>query len=209
METYKNVMEILVEEEVERQYQFLPPRQAAYLKQTELVAYALNQLPALYATSQKGLKHQLEKGRAKHGAEVARAVQRAIAAVGRDPLRVSLPLQNQPSMPLREVLQQLRLLLHNDKIDWDTLPIAVEQALTQAHRDWRREAAAMAQPKAHLSQPLSQPLPQPQPLAASPYPSPYLKQYMGRSYDRPRTQPPATGSSEESFDWDNPLYDTH
>lgn len=134
MGIYKNVMELLVEEEVARQYKKLSARLSSYVNPTELVAYALNQLPSLYATSEKGLEYQLERGRAKYGAQITQAVQRALAAVSRDPLRNNAPLADQQSMPLREVLHQMRLLLKNDKVDWDSLPTAVEQALRRAAR---------------------------------------------------------------------------
>ncbi|WP_416671675.1 late competence development ComFB family protein [Egbenema bharatensis] len=149
MGIYKNVMELLVEEEVVRQSKALPPRMASYVNQVELVAYALNQLPALYATTEVGLEHQLKRGRERHGQTITQAVRRALAAVSRDPLRTHVPLQDAQKMPLREVLHQMRLLLRNDKVNWENLPTAVEHALVKASRgkngsDW--EAYAVAPP---------------------------------------------------------------
>ncbi|NJO43013.1 MAG: late competence development ComFB family protein [Cyanobacteria bacterium CRU_2_1] len=132
MGIYRNAMEVLVEEEVTRQYKALPPKVASYVNPIELVAYALNQLPALYATSEKGLSYQLERGKSKFGSQITQAVHRAIAAIRRDPLRTHAPLQSQQSTPLREVLHQMRRVLRNDKIDWETLPTAVEQAINHA-----------------------------------------------------------------------------
>lgn len=132
MGSYKNVMELLVEEEVARQYKALPARMASYVNPVELVAYALNQLPSLYATTEQGLNHQIKRGKERYGAQIAKAVQRALAAISRDPLRSFTPLQDQQAMPLREVLHQMRLLLRNDKVSWENLPTAVEQALASA-----------------------------------------------------------------------------
>jgi Late competence development protein ComFB len=130
MGSYRNAMEILVEEEVARQVKLLPPRASTYINQVELVAYALNQLPALYATSERGLEYQLQRARAKFKDQVRQAVLRALAAIRRDPIRAYAPLQTpQQSAPLKDVLHQLRVVLRNDKIDWETLPKAIEVAL--------------------------------------------------------------------------------
>ncbi|HEY9645898.1 MAG TPA: late competence development ComFB family protein [Chroococcidiopsis sp.] len=126
---YKNAMEMLVEEEVERQVRALPPRVVSYINQTELVAYALNQLPPLYATSEKGLEFQIQRGRVKLAVQVSQAVQRAIAAIRRDPLRSYVPLQPQQSTHLRDVLHQLRLVLKNDSLNWENLPVAIRHAI--------------------------------------------------------------------------------
>lgn len=205
MGTYKNVMEILVEQEVARQVEALPSRVASYINQTELLAFALNQLPSLYATSQKGLEHQLEKGRIKFGSQVRESVQRAIAAVRRDPLRSHVPLQESavPSHP--EVLSQVRRLLKNDQIEWETLPSAIEQILL----DKRRSSARSVQ-----SSPLVQ--------KSSPFAASISSQFTSGS--SPSVQPgqPSTTASispiahpalrdeardRELFGWDDPLYD--
>jgi hypothetical protein len=130
MGVYQNAMELLVTEEVKRQLQFVPPRMMAYVNQTELLAYALNQLPGLYATSEAGLAYQLNKGRAQYHQQIVQAVRRAFAAINRDPIRQSTPLPEEIRLPrLQETLYQLRQLLKNDKLEWETLPVVIEQAL--------------------------------------------------------------------------------
>jgi hypothetical protein len=132
MAHYKNVMEILVEEEVVRQVKALPSRIASYINQAELTAYALNQLPPLYATSERGFEYQLERGKVKFIAQISQAVQRSIAAIRQDPLRTHVPLKEHQATPFREVLKQMQNLLKNDQVDWANLPIVVEQALRRA-----------------------------------------------------------------------------
>lgn len=202
MGIYKNVMELLVEEEASRQYKALPPRIASYVNPTELIAYALNQLPALYATSEKGLEYQLKRGREKYKVQIAQAVQRALAAVSRDPLRSSNPLQEQYATPLRNVLHQMRLLLRNDKVDWESLPTAVEQAIVQAAKSgitWdgrRRSRSTSSSSSSSLGK---SPSSADYPLNAPPaFESP-------TSIRNPRANP----GSADSFGWDNPLYDSH
>lgn len=201
MGIYKNVMELLVEEEVSRQYEALSPRIASYVNPTELVAYALNQLPALYATSEKGLEYQLRRGKEKYMAQIAQAVKRALAAVSRDPLRSSNPLQDQLSIstPLREVLHQMRLLLRNDKVDWESLPNAVEQALTCAARsgmNW--DSKRKSRSTSHSS------------VGKSPSSSDYpLNSTSSFGTNNPGHNPRSSAGSVDSFGWDNPLYDSH
>lgn len=198
MGIYKNVMELLVEEEVSRQYKALSPRMASYVNPTELVAYALNQLPALYATSEQGLEHQLKRGKEKYMAQISQAVQRALAAVSRDPLRTSNPLQDQFSMPLREVLHQMRLLLRNDKVDWESLPNAVEQAIARAAKSgitWDGRRKSRSAPYSSMGK---SPSSSDYPLNVSP------------SFESIPPRIPRSGTgSVDSFGWDNPLYDSH
>jgi hypothetical protein len=125
-------MELLVEEEVIRQCKALSARASAYIHSEELIAYALNQLPPLYATSEQGLEYQIQKGKIKFSPQITQAVQRAIAAVRRDPLRRHTPLKQNQATPMSEVLKQVRHLLKDDEIQWETLPAAVERAIKRA-----------------------------------------------------------------------------
>jgi hypothetical protein len=203
MSTYKNVMELLVEEEVGRQFKALPTRVSTYVNQVEWVAYALNQLPPLYATSEQGLRYQIQRGKAKYKAEIRQAVQRALAAIGRDPLRTSTPLQS-PQAPFRKVLTQLRFLLRNDQIDWDTLPLAVEKALERASRGRVAQPAAVAAQSSANRQGYANR----QGAEAA---------YFAEEKPAPEAPPPppkqtaptpkaASSGSDEVFGWDDPLY---
>lgn len=204
MGIYKNVMELLVEEEVIKQFKQLPPRISAYVNPIEWVAHALNQLPPLYATSEKGLHHQAQRGRTKHGAEIRQAVQRALAAIRRDPLRSSVPLHS-PQGPRAEVLSQLRFLLRNEQLEWESVPIAVEQALEQASQGkaWQ-VTAAVHSPSLYPSLRNSSPFPQ--------YPP--VSNVIGKSQPKPTqsiapTAKPATPKPQlpnDTFGWDDPLY---
>jgi hypothetical protein len=201
MGIYRNVMELLVEEEVVRQFQALPERVAAYVNQAEWVAYALNQLSPLYATSEKGLHHQLQKGRAKHGAEIRQAVQRALAAVRRDPLRTSQPLQL-AQMPQAKVLAELRVLLKNDQLEWDMLPAAVEQVLERVNRNQLMSNASVRSTTYRLLR-SSSPFPNYEPSQPTSIEPPKPKQFSQRS------PIPDSLSQEEEFGWDDPLYNSH
>ncbi len=205
MGIYKNVMELLVEEEVVRQFNTLSARVASYINQVEWVAYALNQLPPLYATSEKGLDYQLQRGRAKYKQEIQQAVQRALAAIRRDPLRSSMPLQS-PQEPTREVLFQLRFLLRNDQLEWESVPQAVESALGKVNQDKVWQSA----------KPLRTPTVYSPVRGSSPFPSysstdqkseaPKQKSAPSNKLNTP-AQPPSTAKPKDDvFGWDDPLY---
>jgi hypothetical protein len=86
---YRNALEPLVVEESQRQLRQLPAKMLGSLKPeqvvAQVVAYALNRLPALYATSDRGWRfqqHQAQKLRP----QIVMAVRQGFAAVQRDPL---------------------------------------------------------------------------------------------------------------------------
>jgi hypothetical protein len=132
--TYINAMEMLVEEEVDRRISKLSQGHQAYLNRMEIIAYALNKLPPLYATGEKGLEHQMQIGRTQHGARIQQAVQLSLAAVLRDPILNYTPLKLQAPAGMREILKRIRILLHNEQIDWETLPDILENLMKQTPR---------------------------------------------------------------------------
>ena len=123
---YRNIMETLVEKEVSRQIGKLPPQVANYLRPVEIITYALNRLPALYACSERGLEQQLKKGKQEQVPQIVQAVRWAITAVQKDPLRKFVPYKQEDQ---EQILSELRTLLNDDSINLDNLPQAVERAL--------------------------------------------------------------------------------
>ncbi len=116
---YINVMELLVAEEVTKQLKGLPPRMLKYLKQTEVETYALNRLPSLYASSEKGWKHQYEKAKRELFSQIKSAVRQALAAVQVDPIRSSEPLNITMDENAEEALDLLRTLYQQPDLGWD------------------------------------------------------------------------------------------
>jgi Late competence development protein ComFB len=139
--TYRNAIESLVVEEVERQLQRLPSRLSGYLNRTEVIAYALNRLPALYATSERGWQQQRMRGKNEMGNQIVAAVRQAIAAVQRDPLRAAKPLPPIESIEPDTALQSLKELLRREDVSWRNLADVVEQTLVKTARGeitWRK-----------------------------------------------------------------------
>ncbi|QQE64884.1 hypothetical protein GFS31_15670 [Leptolyngbya sp. BL0902] len=132
---YINVMELLVAEEVEQQLKMLPPRVMKYLKVVEVETYALNRLPALYASSEKGWKHQYDKAKRELHNQIKNAVRQAIAAVQVDPLRSSEPLKLDHKDEANGVLESLRDLLKQPDLGWDGVVNRLKEAMTNNQPD--------------------------------------------------------------------------
>lgn len=147
-QTYRNVMESLVAEEAEKQLQKLSAKVTNYVNKAEVIAYALNRLPALYATSEKGWEQQRTRARKELESQVVAAVRQAIAAVQRDPLRAVVPLKIGGDQESQLVLQELKELLGQDELSWRNVADAVENALIRTARGdvtWRKRGNAVAQ----------------------------------------------------------------
>lgn len=91
---YRNAVEPLVVEEVQRQMLELPPQLVRYINPAQVIAYALNRLPPLYATSERGWKLQQQRVEKELHSQLMMAVHQGIAAVQRDPLRTASPMTN-------------------------------------------------------------------------------------------------------------------
>ena len=89
--SYKNVMEILVDEEIDRQTHHFPMELARRMNRIELATYALNRLSPLYASSREGVEFQYERGKSEYQTRVESVVQQALATVKSTPLRESTP----------------------------------------------------------------------------------------------------------------------
>lgn len=126
---YCNVMESLVEQEVSRQLSKLSSQMVSYLRPVEIVTYALNRLPALYACSERGFEQQIKRARQEQGPQIVQAVRWAIMAVQQDPLRKFVPLKAS-EQEQDQILTELRGLLHDETVTWENLPQAIEQALS-------------------------------------------------------------------------------
>ena len=131
---YRNAMESLVLEEVDRQFCRLPSRLADHLSRVEVIAYALNRLPPLYATSEKGWRQQRLRGKSELGPQIHTAVRQALVAVQRDPLRTVTPLQFPEELEPQQALESLKEILGEKRLDWTNLVDVVKAALAAAGR---------------------------------------------------------------------------
>lgn len=112
---YKNVMEILVDEEI--QYQLENNKTISstltHFNLIEVATFALNRLPTLYASSREGVERQRSKLRQDRNlkVKVALAVSQGFAAVERDPLRRSTPIIDEDQLKSQDIINQAKKTL--------------------------------------------------------------------------------------------------
>jgi hypothetical protein len=89
--SYKNVMELLVDAEIDRQTALYAVEDARTLNRIEVAAYALNLLPPLYASSQEGVEIQLSRGQQEFSDRIQQAVQQSLQNIEKHPQRETTP----------------------------------------------------------------------------------------------------------------------
>jgi hypothetical protein len=135
----QNLTELLVNQEIERQFTSYPQTIRHYLNKVEIATFALNRLPTLYVTTEKGKIHLLKLAK-QYQKDITIAVRQGFAAVQRDPLRKSLPLisekknkyhQAETALSQLEYLLSQRNLLEESSLSWVNLVRVVRDVLRQ------------------------------------------------------------------------------
>jgi restriction endonuclease Mrr len=153
--SHENIMESLVYEEIDRQLMSYLPRMRKYINRVEVATFALNRLPALYASSQEGKVQQYRQGQKKYRKDIVAAVRRGLAAVEQDPFRSSTPLINeaQHNQEMAEnalhELQQFLIskgLLRHQNLSWKNLTKIINQVLSQVLWSKTQDQADYPQP---------------------------------------------------------------
>lgn len=145
-QTYRNAMESLVAEELDRQLKRVPAKLAQYIQghnRSEVIAYALNRLPPMYATSEQGWQQQRQRAKNELEKEIIEAVRQALAAVQQDPLRISTPLKFAENAEAVAALIELKDLLQCEELCWKNLVDTVEQTLIETNQgkiNWRKRS---------------------------------------------------------------------
>ena len=134
----RNVMEVLVSEEIERQITRLPSNIKKFINHIEVATYALNRLPALYASSQQGFNKQKLKGRSEYSVKITQEVRKGFAAIQQDLLRSSIPLTSEKEQDTDEVikeahdaLQELAEYLPEKDLSWKNIIKLVKPVLAE------------------------------------------------------------------------------
>lgn len=135
---HRNVMEMLVADEIERQIVRLPSNIKKFINPIEVATYALNRLPALYASSQQGFNKQKLKGRSEHSVKITQEVRKGLAAVQQDLLRSSTPLllenESEIDKSIKEAkaaLQELADYLPEKDLTWKNVIRLVKPILAE------------------------------------------------------------------------------
>ena len=130
----RNIMEVLVEEEIKRQFDRYPNNLKQHFNLVEVATYALNRLPPLYASCHEGFNKQKLKGRTEHSVKITKVVRQAFAAVQQDLLRNSTPLlieKTYESDEAKQAIQELVDFLPHQEFSWSKLVQLVKPVLVQ------------------------------------------------------------------------------
>lgn len=134
----RNVMEVLVADEIDRQIVRLPNNIRKFVNVIEVATYALNRLPALYASSQQGFNKQKLKGRSQYSVKITQEVRKGFATIQQDLLRSSTPLLakneaeiNQSIVEAKAALQELSDYLPEKDLTWKNVVKLVKPLLAE------------------------------------------------------------------------------
>lgn len=145
----RNVMEVLVADEIDRQIVRLPNNIRKFVNVIEVATYALNRLPALYASSQQGFNKQKLKGRSQYSVKITKEVRKGFATIQQDLLRSSTPLVseneaeiNQSIVEAQAALQELADYLPDKDLTWKNVVKLVKPLLAELKEQDPEEANA-------------------------------------------------------------------
>ncbi len=126
----RNVIEELVIEETKAQIAKLAAGMRKQVNLSEAIAYSLNRLPPMYATTQNGWTQQLKRARSELSTQVRNVVSRALVSVQPDPLRITDPLPETELEGQARSLARLQQILVQPDLKWKDLPKAVAAAMS-------------------------------------------------------------------------------
>jgi len=140
--SFRNVLEKLVLSLAYHQVQKLHPDLAQTIDLGEVMAYTLNRLPTMYATTERGYRELRQRAKEQHGRQVVAIINEAIATI------LQNPKPDRPPLPFarfeaeqEEALEQLQWMLQRDDITWRNVTAVIEATLHRAIESgltWRR-----------------------------------------------------------------------
>jgi hypothetical protein len=126
----RNVIEELVIEEARAQVAKLSAGMRKQVNLSEAIAYSLNRLPPLYATTQTGWTQQLKRARSELSTQVRNVVARSLVSVQPDPLRTTDPLPETELEGQARSLARLQQILDKPNLKWKDVPKALAAAMS-------------------------------------------------------------------------------
>ncbi|WP_425218289.1 late competence development ComFB family protein [Tumidithrix helvetica] len=132
MAKFVNAIEYPVVKEARLQLDEFSPQVKQQLKLVEVIAYALNRLPAMYATTRQGYFNQYDRAITDLSTQISEVVRRGFQIVQTgDPLHDVTPLPQKLLMNEAGVLFALRQLFRRRMLRWKDVPNAVRAAMVR------------------------------------------------------------------------------
>ncbi|AFY71389.1 Late competence development protein ComFB [Thalassoporum mexicanum PCC 7367] len=133
MASFRNVLEDLVVREAKLRVSHLRHEAIPKLNVGEVIAYSLNRLPPMYATTQQGCLRLRARIRNEIGYQISETVRRAISAVQvGDPLHDPNPLPETELVGSATALAKLQKILGDPHMHWSKVPESVAWAISKA-----------------------------------------------------------------------------
>jgi hypothetical protein len=129
MSSCRNTLEELVIEEAEAQYSRLGADVQKRVDLSEVIAYTLNRLPPMYATTQRGWSQQRKKASQELQSAIAKTVRNGFLSTQSDALRQTDPIPAHELISQARSLFKLRKLFNKDHLKWKDIPEVVRNAL--------------------------------------------------------------------------------
>lgn len=149
-----NAMETLVREEVDRQLIELGTTDSQDFDRSDAIAYALNRLPALYATTEEGWQRQIQRARRGLMDLISMTTTWGINEAQRKYRPDETPLTHKHVRPPAErALDELKLLFGREDLSWDNLSRVVHDAVQTTPAETIAPPALRAVPYAESSTP--------------------------------------------------------
>lgn len=133
MSSCRNALEELVIEEAEAQYKRLGVDVKKRVDLSEVIAYALNRLPPMYATTQRGWVQQRKKADQELVSGIAKTVRNGFLSTQSDLLRQTDPIPAHELVSQARSLAKLRKLFNKDYLKWKDIPETVREALDSGY----------------------------------------------------------------------------
>jgi hypothetical protein len=129
MSSCRNALEELVIEEAEAQYKRLGADVKNRVDLSEVIAYSLNRLPPMYATTQRGWVQQRKKAEQEFGSAISKTVRKGFLSTQSDVLRQTDPIPAHELISQARSLSKLRKLFSKDYLKWKDVPEIVRDAM--------------------------------------------------------------------------------
>jgi len=130
MTSLKNVLEEIVVLEVQEQLKHLSPTAREAINLSEVAAFALNRLPALYASTNRGWVQQRKRAHSELQHQIVSAVQQSLLGVRRDPLRKPTKIAASKVETPAHILARLQKLFSKPSLQWQEVPQVFQESLT-------------------------------------------------------------------------------
>lgn len=143
---YRNALEPLVEQEVKRQISQLAPSAIRDLHPADVIAYALNYLPSLYATTEEGWTWQQARAKKELQGQISEAVCQGLMVVHQAPQRSESRLYSDEDslFDAQKSLKELAICLGTPNLTWSSLVPTVKRAMLQISQQANHQAGRSA-----------------------------------------------------------------